>query len=67
MINKPPPFTGLNIRIPIIIPTKGEGFMNHGFTFTCLGFRVQEVAVSWLEFAQAHSKLEQKYTLNPKP
>ena len=31
MINKPPPFTGLKIRIPIIIPIKGRGFINHGF------------------------------------
>ena len=30
MINKPPPFKGLNIRIPIIIPIKGSGFMNQG-------------------------------------
>ena len=31
MINKPPPFKGLNIRIPIIIPIKGSGFINQGF------------------------------------
>ena len=30
MINKPPPFKDLNIRIPIIIPIKGSGFLNHG-------------------------------------
>ena len=30
MINKPPPFKGLHIRIPIIIPIKGRGFINHG-------------------------------------
>ena len=30
MINKPPPFKGRNIRIPIIMPTKGRGFINHG-------------------------------------
>ena len=30
MINKPPPFKGLNTRIPIIIPIKGRGFINHG-------------------------------------
>ena len=30
MINRPPAFKGLNMRIPsIIIPTKGRGFMNH--------------------------------------
>ena len=28
MINKPPPFKGLNIRIPIITPIKGRGFIN---------------------------------------
>ena len=30
MINKPPPFKGLNIRIPIIIPFKGRVSFNHG-------------------------------------
>ena len=30
MINKPPPFKGLNVRIPSIIPTKGRGFINQG-------------------------------------
>ena len=30
MINKPPPFKGINIGIPIIIPIKGRGFINHG-------------------------------------
>ena len=38
MINKPPPFKGLDISIPIIIPVKGRGFINHGST---LGFRVR--------------------------
>ena len=29
LINKPPPFIrGLNIRIPIIVPIKGRGFIN---------------------------------------
>ena len=32
MINKPPPFKGLNIRIPIVIPIKGRGFINQGST-----------------------------------
>ena len=36
MINKPPPFKGLNIRIPIIIPMKGRGFINQGLG---IGFR----------------------------
>ena len=30
MISKPPPFKGLNIQIPIIIPIKGRGFINQG-------------------------------------
>ena len=37
MINKPPPFKGLNFSIPSIIPIKGSGFFNHG---SRLGFRV---------------------------
>ena len=31
MINKPPPFKGLIIKIPMMIPVKGRGFINHGF------------------------------------
>ena len=31
-MNKPTPFKGLNIKIPNIIPIKGRGFINHGFT-----------------------------------
>ena len=30
MINKPPPFKGLDIRIPTILPIAGRGFMNQG-------------------------------------
>ena len=30
MINKPPTFEDLNMRIPVIIPIKGRGFLNHG-------------------------------------
>ena len=30
LVNKPPPSKGLNIRIPIIIPTKEKGFINQG-------------------------------------
>ena len=30
MINNPPFFKGLNMRIPIIIPIKGRGFINQG-------------------------------------
>ena len=36
MINKLPPFEGLNIRIPIIIPVKGRGFINQGSGLPCL-------------------------------
>ena len=32
-MNKPPPFKGLDIRIPIIIPIQGRGFINHGSGF----------------------------------
>ena len=32
MINRPPPFRGLNFGIPIIIPIKGRGFINDGST-----------------------------------
>ena len=32
MINKLPPLRGFDIRIPIIIPIKGKGFINHGST-----------------------------------
>ena len=32
MIDEPPPFKGLNIRIPIIIPIQGRGLVNQGST-----------------------------------
>ena len=35
MINKPPPFKGLNIRIPITIPIKGRGLINQGSGLLC--------------------------------
>ena len=38
MINKPLLVKGLDIRIPIMIPMKGRGFINHGFA---LGFQVE--------------------------
>ena len=41
MIDKPPPFEGLNISIPIMIPIKGRGFVNQGFGF--LGVMVLHV------------------------
>ena len=33
MNHKDPPFKGLDIRIPIIIPIKGRGFTNQGSGF----------------------------------
>ena len=30
MITEPPPFQGLNIKIPIIIPIHGNGFIHLG-------------------------------------
>ena len=36
IINNPPPFKGLNIRIPTIIPIKGKGFINQGSAFNSL-------------------------------
>ena len=42
MINNPPPCKGLNSRIPIIIPVKGRGFINHGFG---LGLRPRRLKV----------------------
>ena len=38
MINKPPPFKGLNIRIPIIIPIKGRGLLIRGLHYA-MGLR----------------------------
>ena len=38
MIIKTPPIKGLKSRIPIIIPVKGRGCINHGF-------RVQGLAI----------------------
>ena len=38
MINEPPPFKGLTIRIPIIIPIQGRGFINQGSTKNSSGF-----------------------------
>ena len=40
MINKPPPFQGLDIRIPVLIPIKGRGFINQ---VSALGFRIYGV------------------------
>ena len=41
MINKPPLFKGLNIRIPIMIPIKGRGFINQGPGLGVLACRVR--------------------------
>ena len=44
MINKPPPFKGLNIRIPIIIPVRGRGFINRRLG---LSYRLRYGAGPW--------------------
>ena len=36
VINKPPPFKGLKDRIPIIVPIKVTGFINHGSAYRVL-------------------------------
>ena len=64
MSNKPPPFEGLTIRIPVIVPSKRRGSISHGFTLeaTCgrqcvglyLGSRalpgMTDSSVVWLDF-----------------
>ena len=42
MVNKPPPFKGLTIRTPIIIPIKGRPFINQRFG---LGLTLREPAL----------------------
>ena len=46
MINEPPPFKGLNIRIPIMIPIKGRRFINQRSGLACK-LRVFRVWVNW--------------------
>ena len=41
MINKPFPAPDFNIRIPIVILTKGKGFINQGSTLLELQFQGQ--------------------------
>ena len=45
MINKPPPIKDLSIRIPIIIPIKGRGFINQGLGLGEEGLAVLTLAV----------------------
>ena len=60
--NKSPPFKGLNVRIPIIIPIKGRGFMNQG---SRLGFRVKGYSVGVLASARREEpqKMSKKVSL----
>ena len=46
MINKPPPFKDLSFRIPIIIPIKGRGFINHGLAVSGSGFGIKGLGYS---------------------
>ena len=39
LIKNTPPFKGLSIRIPFIIPIKGRGVINHGSTLHPNGLR----------------------------
>ena len=50
MINKPTPFKGLNIRIPIIIPIKGRGFINQGSTLRLILKALSDTMLSSLKF-----------------
>ena len=52
MISTSPPFNGLNIRIPIIIPVKGKGFISQR---SGLGFKVCGSVVAILEFLEGHA------------
>ena len=74
MINKPPLFTGFNIRIPIIIPIKGRGFINRGSGLALAqgaAHKVGELSgLSEVHALQAETlNPEQKFpkTKNPKP
>ena len=44
MSNNPPPFKGLNIRIPIVLPIQGRGFTNQG---SGLGLKIGSVAFTF--------------------
>ena len=50
MINQPPPFHCLNIRIPIIIPIKGRGCINQGSGLSKLSFA--KLCLGCLEFRE---------------
>ena len=60
MINKPPPFKGLNIKIPIIIPIKGRGFINKGSTLVPDENRRKKSFTSLGEFTSAVEPLTPK-------
>ena len=57
MIDKPPSFQGLNIRIPFIIPIKWRGLINHGSTLDLM------VAVAEVH----HSRQLERFRLVAKP
>ena len=54
MINKPPPFKGLDSRIPIIIPTKGRGFIHQGSTLNCKALDAKSYFPSFAQFPSLH-------------
>ena len=41
MIGEPPPWKGLNVRVPSIIPIKGRGFINQGSGLDMFGFQLE--------------------------
>ena len=46
MINESSPFKGLNMRIPIIIPINGRGFIHSGSTLGCRGSGCKAVGLN---------------------
>ena len=61
LLKRPPPFKGLDIRIPIIIPIKGRGFVNQG---SGLGFRFQ---ISTLQSSTEILSLKPRSAKTPNP
>ena len=53
MTNKPPPFKGLHIRIPIRILIKGRGFINQGSGLGPLPCQSSDVCPPFLQQACA--------------
>ena len=50
MINKPPCFKGLDIRISIVISMRGSGFITHGSTLGLRVLRCEGLGIRYLGF-----------------